>query len=150
MRTTGLAAGLALALIGGAALAACPADAPEGLFQGAFGAAGPDRTELTLNLVCDRGVYSGQLLSSLRDVRATDAGSGAGRARLSLENGGMVDLTLAGEMLSGSFRLAWLSGPLKLARVGPPLPAGGLRPTRGIERSGGDVHAAPAPSRRVT
>ena len=83
MRIAGLAAGLVLALTAGTALADCPPGAPEGVFQGAVGGKGPDRTEIILNLVCAEGVYSGRAATSIGDFRGTDAGSGAGHVRLS-------------------------------------------------------------------
>jgi hypothetical protein len=128
-----LALAMAVAMAVGAARADCPPGAPQGQFKGVeVGAQEP--VEVLLNLACQDGRLSAQVLSSIGDWPASSVEPEGARVKLKFTGGsghGSADLTLSGDTLSGAFSVWGERGTVSLARAGPPL-AGGLTPTLSI------------------
>ena len=73
-----------------------------GLFEGTAREREIGEIEITLNLLCDKGQYAGQLFSSIGDLEVSSAQSEKDAVKLAVDTGaslGTMELRLTGERL---------------------------------------------------
>jgi hypothetical protein len=117
------------------AAAACGSDAITGLFVGVGKPPGGSTIDVTLNLLCEKSIYSAQLFTSMGDFAVKDAGSLAGHVDVNFDSGaslGALHLTSKGKTLKGIVDLAGDRGTVELKRIGESLSLDALKPNLGI------------------
>jgi hypothetical protein len=126
---TAFAAIAVFCAVGPARAEPCRADSVLGLYEGTATAKGLGEIEITLNLLCDKGQYAGQVFTSIGDLVVSSVKSANGAVALAFDTGGSLgtmELQLAGERLSGSFLVTSEKGPIDLARKGPAMAVDGM------------------------
>ena len=99
---------------------ACAPNDPTGRYQGTAG--GPGGTlEVTLDLRCDKGVYSARFSTAQGDYDGKDVTFADGQVKVTFDTGaalGAANLKPDGAMLNGDFRMGDDKGVMHLKRVG--------------------------------
>jgi hypothetical protein len=124
-------AGLNLLLAATASAPADPCAGPAGLYRGV--AASPDgtRIEVTVNLMCEGGLYGAQFFTPSGDFNGAAVSFAGGHLTAKIDTGvalGDVDLTQTGDRLAGRFDIGGERGSLTLTRLGPTLAADATAP----------------------
>lgn len=117
------------------AAAACGPNTITGLFAGGGKPPGGSTIDVTLNLLCEKGVYSAQLYTSMGDFAVKDANSSADHVDVNFDSGaslGALHLTSKGKTLKGIVDLAGDRGTVELKRTGESLSLDALKPNLGI------------------
>jgi hypothetical protein len=103
----------------------CKPSDPNGYFEGTAVSRLMGKLEISLNLRCDNGQYSGGMAIPLGPSVLTGGHFENGQLRLTFDSGIVMELTLDGSSLHGKVTAGNDSGPLDLRRVGeakPPPP----------------------------
>jgi hypothetical protein len=100
----------------------CKPSDPNGYFEGTAVSRLMGKLQISLNLRCDKGQYSGGMAIPLGPSVLTSGHFENGRLTLTFEGGIAMDLTPDGPLLHGKVTAGGDSGPLELRRVGQPKP----------------------------
>jgi hypothetical protein len=111
--------------------APCEPSDVTGLYSGTATESDGEKSDVTLNLFCDKGGYAAQMFTSNGDFAVTDASGAGGHVVLKIDTRAALasaDLMLHGDALSGTFEVAGDKGTMALTRTGAALVADAMVP----------------------
>ncbi len=103
----------------------CKSSDPAGYFEGTAVSRRMGKLQISLNLRCDKGQYSGGMAIPLGPSVLTSGHFENGRLTLTFDSGIVMELTPDGRLLQGRVTAGDDSGPIELQRIGdakPPPP----------------------------
>jgi len=99
----------------------CKPSDPSGYFEGTARSQQEGKLDVSLNLLCDKGRYVGQLTTPVGTYSVKDGYVEVGKLHLNLENGpdGLaLEVTLDAGVLRGKFTAGADSGPIEMGHLG--------------------------------